>query len=263
MNHPIFLDVGGHKGETLEEVLRPEYAFSVIHCFEPSPSRYQALQTNFHSFIETKKLILHNFALGDRNQTVDFYGVETIAASIYRNHRDIFDKDTVIQVEMRAASEFFHEFLSTDDPIIMKLNCEGSEGIILKDLASSGAIHRIQSVLIDFDLFKIKGMTREVYRTLRSLKKAKFKNFVLFDTMIAGKYRINKVRYWLSVIHQRIPVAHDPAFFVECERYKLPFVRRIKFFRRYIVAYFFYTLTDQIHQTIDALLLSVNLKKTP
>ena len=263
MNPPVFLDVGGHKGETLEEVLRPEYAFSVIHCFEPSPSRYQALKTKFHPLIETKKLILHNFALGDRNQTIDFYGVETIAASIYRNHRDIFDKNTVTQVEMRAASEFFHEFLSTETPIIMKLNCEGSEGIILKDLAGSGTIHRIQSVLIDFDLFKIKGMTREVYRTLRSLKQAKFKNFVLFDTMLAGKYRINKIRYWLSVIHQRIPIAHDPALFVECRRYKLPFVKRIKFFRRYIVGYAVYTLMDRIHQTIDTLLLSVNLKKTP
>ena len=263
MSPPVFLDVGGHKGETLEEVLRPEYAFSVIHCFEPSPRRYQALQTKFHSFIETKKLILHNFALGDRNQTVDFYGVETIAASLYRNHRDIFDKHTVIQVEMRAASEFFQEFLSTEAPIIMKLNCEGSEGIILKDLIHSQAIHRIQSVLIDFDLFKIKRMKKEVYRTLRRLKNARFNNFILADTMIRGANHPNRIRYWLSLIHQRIPVAHDSAFFIECRRYKLPFIKRIKFFRRYIVGYAVYTLMDRIHQTIDTLLLSVNLKKTP
>ena len=35
-NMRIFLDIGAHTGETLNEVLKEKYAFDRVICFEPS-----------------------------------------------------------------------------------------------------------------------------------------------------------------------------------------------------------------------------------
>lgn len=35
----IFLDVGAHDGQTLAEVLKPEYRFDRVYAFEPMPAQ--------------------------------------------------------------------------------------------------------------------------------------------------------------------------------------------------------------------------------
>ena len=62
----IFLDVGGHFGETLEEVLKPKYGFDLVHCFEPIPDCYARIKSVFASEISAGKLQVHNFGLSNR-----------------------------------------------------------------------------------------------------------------------------------------------------------------------------------------------------
>lgn len=45
----IFLDVGRHKGETLEEVLKPAYHFNAVHSFEPQPECCARIRRKFNA----------------------------------------------------------------------------------------------------------------------------------------------------------------------------------------------------------------------
>ena len=44
----IFLDIGSHIGQTLEEVEQDYYNFDEIHSFEPSSQNYDTLCKNFN-----------------------------------------------------------------------------------------------------------------------------------------------------------------------------------------------------------------------
>ena len=64
----IFLDVGAHIGQTLQEAIKDDYLFDAIHCFEPMVAPFARLSTRFARQVEKegKPLVfLHNFGLAD------------------------------------------------------------------------------------------------------------------------------------------------------------------------------------------------------
>ena len=44
-----------------------------------------------------------------------------------------------------------------DEPLIVKMNCEGAEIAILNDLFDGGTIHRIDHLTVDFDIRRVPG----------------------------------------------------------------------------------------------------------
>ena len=70
----IFLDIGAHKGETLQFFLK-NFEVNQIFSFEASKPNYEILKKNF-SLIENKflktKVYLENFALGSENKKAKF-----------------------------------------------------------------------------------------------------------------------------------------------------------------------------------------------
>lgn len=150
----IFLDVGGHNGETLSVALNPKWEFDSVHSFEPSTSSYSILRK-----FRGKNLYIHNYGLGSKSETKNFYGAGTVGGSLYPN-KNFADKNAlnyVEEVKIIEASFWIEENTKPSDQIFLKMNCEGSEADILENLIETSTIFRIASIYVDFDVRKIPG----------------------------------------------------------------------------------------------------------
>lgn len=191
----IFLDVGGFNGETLREVLKPIYRFDMVHCFEPQAECYATLQATFHDR-SGDKLVLHNVGLADFDGEQDLYG-KGVGASMFSDKRDI-DNCLSQKCQFVSASRFFDEHINQDDFVVMKLNCEGGELLILRDLMRSGKIHSLENVMIDFDIRKIPSKQHEQKNIMAELKAVGFTNYSLRKKSMLGTTHHESIHWWLS-----------------------------------------------------------------
>lgn len=197
----IFLDVGSHSGQTLEEVIRDNYRFDVIHCFEPMPGEYERLREKFRTCPAGEKIIFHNYGLLDRTGSLDLYGNNTdMGASIFSNKNRMQGREKSTTCQFVRASEFFAENIKEDDLVVMKLNVEGSECIILNDLLDSGECFKIDNVMIDFDIRKVPDKQNDEMVLLERFKREGFHNYSLCDDVMKGKGKTHqkRIRSWLS-----------------------------------------------------------------
>jgi hypothetical protein len=72
------------------------------------------------------------------------------------------------------ASTFFAERINEGARVWMKLNCEGAEVAILRDLITSGESRKLHEVLIDFDAAKIPSIREQVDDVLTLLGSVPF-----------------------------------------------------------------------------------------
>ncbi len=100
-----FIDVGGHKGETLDEILRDDYVFDRIHCFEPQAQCFKFLERKYKFYEDNRYLFLHNCGLSDQDKTANLYG-SGLGASMFADKRDI-DSSKVGSVNFYEATRFF------------------------------------------------------------------------------------------------------------------------------------------------------------
>lgn len=196
-NNTIFLDIGTHDGQTLEEVVKPLYEFKVIYSFEPMPKQYQHA---FGIYSQYKYVKLFNYGLSDKTATMNLYGSNNnMGASIYATKRDV-EPEIVTPCIFVEASKFFRDNLSVDDSVIMKLNCEGSEIPILNNLIDSGEIWKIANVMIDFDIRKVEGMGHEELLLMERFNTIGFDRYVLCDTVMVGSTHQARINNWLTSI---------------------------------------------------------------
>jgi FkbM family methyltransferase len=188
-----FLDVGGHEGQTLQEVTKERWAFDHIHCFEPMPTQADQLQKDW---ADDPRVTIHSHGLSDHTGAVPMYGTnEGSEASIYLNKNDV-NPDVVTTVQMVSASEWISD-RCPDDTLLLKLNCEGSEVPILDDLISSGLIWRIQDVMIDWDIRKVPGEEHHEQRILADMEAIGFTRFSLCDKVMRGATHQERIANWL------------------------------------------------------------------
>lgn len=193
----VFLDVGAHEGQTLQEAIKGRYAFDRIHAFEPMPRQYATLQRRYGGI---DRVTLENIALGDRNGRLALYGDnENMGTSIYETKRDV-DPTVVTEVDVVRASDWFTAHLAPDDQVIMKLNCEGAEVPILLDLCDSGKIHNLSALLIDFDVRKVLNMEDQEQRVLDRLRDVGFDRYVLSENVMQGPTHQVRIAAWLATI---------------------------------------------------------------
>lgn len=204
----IFLDVGGHFGQTLNEVLSGKYDFDKVYCFEPMPAiakfLYERRYTSNMSYEDMKnskyQLEVLNYGLLDKTEQRNVYGSEMfIGASIYKQKEDINSGDET-PCAFVEASEFFREHINLNDTVIMKLNCEGSEVKILTNLVESGEIKKIANVMVDFDVKKIPGLEHQAGETVQLMRDNNFHNFVLCDDVMIGATHEDRIGHWLSTL---------------------------------------------------------------
>lgn len=188
----IFLDVGAHDGQTLEEVLKPGYPFTKVYAFEPMPTQY----ANLIRLHDDPRLVTVNAGLSNRTGIRPVYGTNTaMEASVFAEKNDV---DAAVATECRfiRASDFFHDRIP--QAAVVKLNCEGSECDILTDLAISGEIHKITNVMIDFDVRKIPGQKHREKEVLKLLGDIGFDRYFLSEQVMIGRTHQLRIAHWLS-----------------------------------------------------------------
>jgi FkbM family methyltransferase len=160
----VFLDVGAHVGETLQQALDPRYGFARVVCFEPVEACWPALERLADDRVE-----ICRFGLWKETCRRPMYGAGSQGASLFPDSGGTGGTEVV---ELVRASEWFENHLTGRDEVYLKLNVEGSEADILDDLMQSGEIAKVRSALVDFDVRKMPSLAhreREIRQGMRDL----------------------------------------------------------------------------------------------
>ena len=188
----IFIDVGGHVGETVEAVLDPGYGFERIYSFEPVRSCAEAIRA-----INDRRLVVIEAGLSNSDRDAIIFGAGSVGASIYQDHPHAVG--CAERCRFLDATRWFRENLSSGDRVYMKLNCEGSECDILESLLDSGEYSKITQVMIDFDARKIPSQRHRVESLKLRLKNQRYMNFSFPEELMYGMgSHFGGIRNWLN-----------------------------------------------------------------
>ena len=146
----IFLDIGGHRGES--SLAAAKYDFDIIHLFEPSPKTHAAL-TELDPRVQ-----VHQFGLWKTDVDAPLYhGPGTQSSSLYSDKRNV-DPTVSDVVKLKRASDWIRDNTSPDDFIVLKVNVEGAEMEIFRDLEDAGMLSRINFAVVYPDYRKIESI---------------------------------------------------------------------------------------------------------
>ena len=189
----IFLDIGANEGQTLNEVIKKEYAFDKIICFEPS--KIFLIKLNKFA-LSDKRIQICNFGLSNKNEEVKLFEAGTLSGSIFK--REDIDKSNSEIIKLVDTQEWFNKNIKSDDLVFVKINCEGSEVDILDSLIEGGGINNIYSVLITFDIREFEKLQHKEIEIRRRLKDKKLTNYCFSDHMMIGNTHEKRIKNWLK-----------------------------------------------------------------
>jgi FkbM family methyltransferase len=141
---PFILDGGSNIGMSILffKALYPE---AKIIGFEPNEPSYELLKRNIASNGLTG-VEVHQAALGAQDSTIDFFVDPDEPGSVYNS--TIRERQPKKKTVVRQARLSTFVDRNVD---LLKLDIEGAEGAVLEDLVSSGAISRIDQMIIEYD----------------------------------------------------------------------------------------------------------------
>ena len=206
----VFVDVGSHFGETIEEVVKSKYKFDKIYCIEPSK-----ICINYLKKINDNRLIIHEVGLSNIDTTSDLYKSGELGASIYNSNLSTNLNDNTIpeSVNLIKASSWFMKNIKETDTVYVKLNCEGSECVIIDDLIHNNQLKLIFNILITFDIRDFINLKDKEINTRRLLKKSQLINFCFSDDIMFGETHSKRIENWLTTFG-----AKDTLSFLDLEK---------------------------------------------
>jgi FkbM family methyltransferase len=145
---PVIFDLGAHIGLSIL-YFKLKYPNSKIVAFEPNSNIFPILQEN----VELNNLTnmeLHNIALGSKDEIRTFYidnsGNDAFSTgSFSKDAWNGAQKSTPINVKCEQLSKYIVE-----DVDILKMDIEGAETEVLKELIENNKLKYIQNILIEY-----------------------------------------------------------------------------------------------------------------
>jgi len=154
----VFIDGGAHRGEAIDVLLdkRKDLLGCDIHFFEPNGELIVLLEDLAINNANYNITVYHS-ALWIDNNGVNFLKSigrwNTLASTIIPSMNEIWglklDRDNPQKVPSTNLSEFLDTF-DDDDYIILKLDVEGSEYELIKDLIKTNKINKIKELYIEW-----------------------------------------------------------------------------------------------------------------
>jgi FkbM family methyltransferase len=144
LNYPlnkdsIVFDVGGYKGEWAKKI--SEKYGSKIFIFEPVPDFYSTIKQLFKN---NSNVVLLDFGLSDKTETKQFHVSDDASSSNIQG-------GSIIDVNFREISNFIKTIDGNID--LIKINIEGDEYPLLKNLIKTRKISRFSHIQVQFHTF--------------------------------------------------------------------------------------------------------------
>jgi FkbM family methyltransferase len=145
---PLILDCGANIGmATLYFTWR--YPKAEVHAFEPDPETFAFLRRNIEAN-GLKNAHAHCLAVSDRNGRIAFYRDESKPGyPVMSTVRVRMPKDETA-VDCIMLSSFLDKELPGREVDLLKLDIEGAEQAVLRNLAGSGALARVRELIIEY-----------------------------------------------------------------------------------------------------------------
>ncbi|WP_128381978.1 hypothetical protein [Streptomyces cavernae] len=194
----IFLDVGGHYGESLDIALDPRWGFEKVYSFEPALACHRLLRG-----YRDPRLTIVPAGLSNKQGSAMLYGGGLLGASVYADKKQSDTRVGQERIVLLRATDWLSANTSENDEIHMKLNCEGSECDVLEDLLDSGVIDRLRSIYVDFDVRKIPSQAHRQESVEKRLRERNLR-FVTPDVLTSPSGSA-AVREWLTMVSQPQP----------------------------------------------------------
>jgi FkbM family methyltransferase len=140
---PVILDCGANLGMA---TLFFKYLFpdATIQCFEPDRKTFEVLQRNVERNV-LAKVNLYNVALWDEATEIPFYANSNAPGNLLMSTNGNRTTGTPALVSARRLSTYIDQ-----DVDLLKLDVEGAELRVLRELASSGKISRIRQMIVEY-----------------------------------------------------------------------------------------------------------------
>lgn len=151
--------MGAHRGETLEEAVKPRWAFDRIWSFEPASVCHPDLGRYADA---DPRVEVVPAGWGSTDATIELHDPGTIGASIHAGKALTSETETCRLVD---AAAWMADHVSPTDQVWLKLNCEGAECDIIDRLIDSGEIAKVDHLVIHFDVEKIPGLGHRAAET--------------------------------------------------------------------------------------------------
>jgi len=162
---PRIVDCGSNIGMSLL-FFKEMYPGARVIGFEPHPLVFRALQDNV-SRNALNDVVLHQVALGDSKGTIEFFVDESKPGAL---NMSVFQGKghTAITVPVDLLSS--HIDAEVD---LLKLDIEGAEEMVLKDLADRGKLQLVKYIACEYHHHRDRNVDR-LSRTLGILEQAGF-----------------------------------------------------------------------------------------
>jgi len=186
----VFIDVGGHRGETLEEAVKPMWRFDRIYVFEPASVCLPSIER----FVDPRvEVVQAGWAPVD--STADLFGAGEIGASIHAGKP--VSSTAVETIRLLDCAAWVDAHVDPDDEVWVKINCEGAECDVLDHLCATGSIARFDHLVVHFDVEKIPGMEHRAAATRTRLDSTGIDWIEACDIMF-GRSRALMTANWLN-----------------------------------------------------------------
>lgn len=153
----VVVDIGMNVGFTSLFFSKKENV-KQIYSFEPVLETYEFAMKNLELNSETgNKILAHNFGLGNNNYETEFIFSNEYKGSVgvrglkSWNIRNATDKK-LVKVAIKDASEVLKPIFESHSEVffVCKLDCEGAEYEILKNIEKSGVIKKSNLFIIEY-----------------------------------------------------------------------------------------------------------------
>lgn len=191
MARRVFLDVGGHTGESVVAALDRRWGFDRIWTFEPTRRCVEVLES-----IADDRVTVVPAGWWSTDADMVIHDPGTIRASVDARASQLGEEEVCSFLD---AARWMSENIDDSDVVWLKMNIEGAEIEVLDRLLTSGEIRKVSYLVVHFDVEKF-GETDQAART-RALLDGAGVPWREAGTVMFGRTATAKVNSWLAWTH--------------------------------------------------------------
>ncbi len=168
-----FFDVGANVGQTFDQFLCATNAYDgwTVWCFEPSPRHHAALLTKSQQMRDRFVVKVCPFGLSDRSAIVRFFEKDDALGDSFEEslagmrQTNNLTNGYEIMAPVFSICDVMKHLTNPNDVIHLKIDAEGAEYAILRDLIGNYTRSRVQKLWVEFHACSsdIKHGTREEF----------------------------------------------------------------------------------------------------